>query len=278
MWNLFTRKLSPKIVNKLKVVHTFLLPNSIQHSQIIDYIDAIVSKEILPYVFDCLDERYVPLMLKRLIEHYGICEEIINISFSTFTALKYMISELEKSGKLKLISNADPKDINKVLLLLENGNWHTNESDTMLVFNTLIDAMKKASAGFASIEIIKNAYEFESNSSIINDLNLWPLLSSMFLSRREVVINKTFSILQKLDLPEEYSKEMYDNAVACYISLKNEKVFNFILHCIKHNKGFDVTEFVGFCLSSLRSNHHKNLESLKVILNINISRVSSCKT
>ena len=266
-----TKELSPKIENKLNVVKKFLLPNSVQPPQIVDYIDAIISKDILHYVFDCLGERYVPLMLKKLMDRYGPCKEVINVSFSTFTALKYMLSALEKCNKLKLITSARPKVVNNILLLLKNSNWQKSENDTMLIFSSLIDVMKKAGAGLASIEIIKSAYSFENNATIINDYNLWSLLSSMFLSHREVVINTTFSVLQKLDLPEEHAKKMFKNAVACYISLKNEKVFNFILHCIESSKGLDVTEFIGSCISSIGTNHHKNMEFLKVILKINLS-------
>ena len=268
-----TKQINAKIKDKTALVQSFLSPKTVQSPQLIDYIESISSKDIIQYVFDCLDEKFVPAMLKKFINQFGFCDEVIKSSFSTFTALQTMITKLKDKKKFNLLSETvtDSDEIKSILKILRHKKWHKREIEIMTLLNAFGDTMKTTYGGLAAIEIIKYAIKFEDTMRYVIDNDYWSLLSSMFLSQREEVINTTYDIIRKLTVPDEYSKSLFENVVLCYVRTKSDKIFKFIVHSINKHKGYDVTKFVSSCLSFLGQNQNKNLEYLKTILKINLS-------
>ena len=259
--------------DKKKLALKVLSPETEQTTQLVSYIDAFASKDIIEHIFDCLNVVFVPSMLEKLVQKFGFCEEIIASSFSSFQALNYIAHKLKDKNKFDLLSkdlSSDEDQIKNLLKIIKHKNWHDSEVEIMAILSAFGDTMKDTYGGLAAVEIIKYAINFEDTLRFVTDNDYWPLLSKMFLSQREEVVTMAYDVVMKLEIPKEYVNTLFESTVLCFFRTKNEKIFNFIVTMINKQKGIPVTKFISVCLASFGHSQKKDFKVIKTLLKLNL--------
>ena len=267
------KQINSKINDKQWVVSSFFKDNTSQSPQHIDYLESILSKDIIHQIFNNLDEKYVPIMLKKLTKKFGFCEEIIKSSFTSFKYLHEILNLLQDNNQINLISHKlyEKGDIKRVLKIIKHRKWHKREEEIMDILQYFGDSMKISYPGSASAEILKYSCKFDSSTQYIKDNNFWNLISLLLLSNKEEIVEMVYDVLMKLQIPDDYSGIIFRNIVECYSRTRNDKFFKFILQSISNRKGYDLTKFISACLSFITKNQSKNIDFMKSIVGINFN-------
>lgn len=260
------RRISRGIKDKHDFISKIIYPGVTQSPQLIDLIDAVDSLDNINFVFDLLDDRFVPLMLQLYINRFGLFREVIQSAFSSFECMKYIIKNLQEQERLD--SLGDENKFLAVLELIESKAWMKEEDKVMLILDALSESMKKSPAGLATAEILLAACQFTSTKEIVQKGEYWSLIAEMLLSRNETVVDTTFKILKLLKVPDKYRNIIFENAVNCFETTKSENVFKFI---IQRFDNINSTKFITLCFLFMESNHKVNLERIKSLIKANVN-------
>lgn len=265
-------KLHVRIRDFLTVLKEYLKFGQNQTPHIVDLLRSFISLDCLDYIFSCLDDRYVHIILTQFYAQYGCDKNLPRIAFTNIECLFYSLRKLKMSGELRMIDKDKEEQLAQVMEMLPEGTW-PQHNNFLLMADCIFPWMLRSNIGQATADIMLTCVKYQDTIDYLKTEEAYQVIIKMLSSQRLTIVLAAVEILKVIQPPSKYLVPIFNETVSAYKIHNNEKIFISIMHMINTNiNTFEINEFFYCFLSNLGTDQKENLEYLKFMLKSNAKR------